>query len=103
MKRWLREQNIISRFFEDDALTSFSSVTEKTLLPKERDNLYKIIGALLYALNNEAKLNLNTEFAKQSDIVNYIEKNFGEYGGLKHSNLEKVFAEANKLLELKEL
>lgn len=66
---------------------------KKPLNTKERDNLFKTIGALLMVLKHEKGAEMS-----QSEVIQFIqEKRQDDLGGLSQSYLEKVFSEANRI------
>lgn len=93
LRCWLKKRNVPSRFFEEEALTSFDE--EKPLSDRERDSLHRIIKALLETLLREEP----NSFRSQNELVTYLVKRYKGYEGFGETNLGVVFAIANKSLE----
>jgi hypothetical protein len=77
-----------------------AELVNKPLGNKERDNLYRIIGALKDTLTTDPiGATDSIAFKSEAKLIEYLTPQYKGYDGLGKTNLEKVFALASKLLK----
>ncbi|HAO3757771.1 TPA: hypothetical protein IOH10_001343 [Salmonella enterica] len=95
---WARGLLLIEKKSFFDWVSQFTDPTapKEKITTRERNNLYAIIGGLLYLLVNNTRNN-------QAGIITQLISLSKEKEPFSKSNLEKVFGEANKSLVDKEI
>lgn len=72
---------------------------EPLLGDRERNNLHRIIGALLEYIKGECGNNKHRDFASEAKLIQHLETNYVGFEGISKAKMEQVFTKAKQLLK----